>query len=76
MIPIMLSMLVLVMPLLLLVFAKWILAAFSILTGDKESLREFGNLCEKDSFFQWNQKDWRGRSPEEDWRNRGEGNML
>jgi len=28
------------------VFGKWVFAAFSILTGDKELIKDFGNLCD------------------------------
>jgi hypothetical protein len=28
-------------------FGKYILAGISILTGDKESLQEFGNICDR-----------------------------
>jgi hypothetical protein len=57
---------------LLILGAKWIHAGFSILTGDKESLREFGNLCDKED-YRWQERHWRYQ---DDWRNKGEGNMM
>lgn len=34
-------------------FGKWIWAAFAILCGDKETLRDFGNLCDKSMPVDW-----------------------
>ncbi len=53
---------------------KWVLAGITILTGDKESLKDFGNLCGKEELPKnyWGNNHWK----DNDWRNRGEGNMF
>jgi hypothetical protein len=47
-------------------FSKWVLACITILTGDKESLRDFGNLCEEKRFLNKDPQDWRHEFPELD----------
>jgi hypothetical protein len=64
----------------MLLFMKWMLVVISIITGDKESLHEYGNLCEKGPGF-WeslweDQRAWEIRKRQEDWRHKGEGNMF
>jgi hypothetical protein len=60
-------------------FLKWFLAGISILTGDKESLHDFGNLCDptlppiNDAPVNQQWRQW--ESYKDNWRNRGEGNM-
>ena len=44
-------------------FIKWIMVAIYVLIGDKESLHDFGDLCEPDDWDQpprnWKQNGWR-----------------
>jgi hypothetical protein len=59
-------------------YLKWILAGISILTGDKESLHDYGDLCDPTlpppPKNEWRQGyGWQNR--DRDWRNWGEGNM-
>lgn len=63
-------------------FGKWVLAACSILLGDKNSLHDCGSLCDdrsipltKDPVYEsWKRN--KLNNYRDNWRNRGEGNML
>jgi hypothetical protein len=59
-------------------FSKYLLAVITILTGDKKSLDDFGNLCEDGSkpkpfqqrLMEWQKEsEWRRKGhPRKDWR--------
>lgn len=60
-------------------FGKWIFACIAILCGSKDAIHEFGNLCKDDppprNGVEWDRLLERWRKDDE-WRRRGEGNML
>ena len=58
-----------VLPLTFIFFGKWLLAAMSILTGNKEALKDYGNLCERDNY-----SPLVNYHPYKNWHNRGERN--
>ena len=37
----------------LMLYGKWIFVIFSILSGDKETIHEYGNLCDKEILPPW-----------------------
>jgi hypothetical protein len=41
---------------LMVIFSKYVFAIISILSGDKESLQEFGNVCDKN--IPWKDQKW------------------